>query len=110
MNGINAYAEDITKVAGDVYAGKLCGYVFSLVRAPRNTCIPPIAVVVHGFPYEALDAHRDRQQPLLTARFAQFVEKFEVFPIRTRVIFECLQFALASVGEGNRKYFPRPVR
>ena len=58
MDGTKTYTEDIIEVAGDIHAGKLYGYLLPFVRAPRDTCVPPITAVVHRYPYVVLDAHR----------------------------------------------------
>ena len=58
MDGKNTYTEDTIEVAGGIYAGKLYGYLFPIVCAPRNTCVPSITVMAHRFPYVVLDAHR----------------------------------------------------
>ena len=101
VDGANTYCEDGIKVAGEVHVRKLYGYHPSFVYATRDACVPPMTVVAYRFPDVVLEAHRHREQPLLTACFAQFVKKFQALPVRTRVISECLRFMLALVGEGN---------
>ena len=100
MDRTNTYVENAIKVASKVHVRKLYGYLPSFVCAPRNTCVTPMTVRINGFPCVVLDLHRRWEQPLPTACFTQLVKKFQASLVRTRVIFECLWFPLALVGEG----------